>query len=92
MDYRDQTMDDFNHLKLMRNRAGEYISKREFKKAFEAILDIKRDITKRKLHPSNFDNILDEILVIGEGLTDDVTITFDFLNFLNARSNRLKIS
>lgn len=91
MIYKDQTEADFQHLKLMRNRAGEYMAKNNFNLAFEAVLDLQRDINKRKLHPSTFDFILDEIIAIGTGLNDDPMIAVKFGAYIAKNFHKLDV-
>lgn len=85
MQVNDQNQADFEHLRLMRNNAGEYIAKYEFNKAFEAILDLQRDIKKRQLHQNTFTNILNEIIAIGCELSGDAMMKVKFYQYINGR-------
>lgn len=87
--YVDPTNEDVEHLRLMRNRAGEYMSNREFAKCFEAILDIKRDVKARKLPPNTFENLLEEVIGIGHNLTDDPMIIVEFGTYIAKHQGRL---
>jgi hypothetical protein len=91
MNYNDQNEIDFNHLRKMRNQAGEYMSKLQFDLAFEAILDIQRDIQVRGLHPSNFENILEEIIAIGIGLTGDNMVAVKFGAYLAKHRHQIQV-
>lgn len=73
--YNDVTVFDIRHLRFLRNAAGEYIAVNDFNRAFEAILDMKRDIKTRNLEPSMFNNLLNESIAIGCDQSIDKKIT-----------------
>ena len=81
----DQKESDFEHLRVMRNRAGEYVANYEFNFAFEAILDLQRDIKKRQLHKDTFDNILNEVIAIGCELSGDALMRVKFESYIKKR-------
>lgn len=86
--YNDITVEQYQHFRLMRNRAGEYLAKGENAKSFEAILDMKRDVKAKKLHPSTFDNLLSEVIAIGHELNGDAMILIDFGQYVAKHIDR----
>ena len=71
----DVNIFDIQHLRKLRNEAGEYLAVNDFNRAFEAILDMKRDIKSRHLEPSMFNNLLNEAIAIGCDQSIDKKIT-----------------
>jgi hypothetical protein len=95
MKLRDENVNDYTpqtwtHLKKLRNEAGTHLSNNEFDKAFECILDIKRDVKRRKLAPGTFDNLLNEVLAIGVEMSTDDMLTVNFYNYMMKYINRLQ--
>jgi hypothetical protein len=88
MTYNDITEKEFQHFRLIRNRAGEYLAKGQFALSFEAILDMKRDVKRRKLHPQTFDNLLSEVIAIGNELNGDSVILIDFSQYVSRNIDR----
>ena len=90
MNYNDITEKQFEHFRVMRNRAGEYLAKGDFAKSFEAILDMKRDVRIKKLHPTTFDNLLSEVIAIGHELNGDPMILIDFSQYVSKHLDRFQ--
>jgi hypothetical protein len=73
--YRDITEQEFEYFRKIRNEAGTFLSENNFEAAFEGILSIKRDVKQSNLHPSTFDNLLNEVVAIGGELSAEKTVT-----------------
>ncbi|GAJ03426.1 unnamed protein product [marine sediment metagenome] len=86
VDYVDITTKQVETLRFARNTAGNYMANRQFDRAFECLLDIKRDLEVRKIHPKTFDNILEEVFAIGAELSgQSEMITIDFAAYIGKR-------
>ena len=73
---------DEDAIRAMRNEAGELIACRKFRKAVDCLLQLQSDLDRREVHPTIFDNLLNEVLAIASELSGTPLIQSEFLEYL----------